>query len=160
MLGLLNLKIVFKDEYEKLVEEWEVQNRSIDIQAALLNKQDKIINEFKKEQAELEQLIKNVKENHAKSVKKYEGEKAYLQIQLEEAKAKYEEVEKLRRSYAGKNGGYVKQIHKLEAQINDLEGQVKKLEETNEFLKKHRRAPNIEEIKDYELRRLRNKKAS
>lgn len=146
MLGLFNLKIVFKDEYEKLVEDWEVQNKSIDTQAALINRQGKRIGEYIKELEATEQRIADMKNTYEKEIEKFT--------------TKYLATEDKRRTAAGKNGGYVKQIHKLEAQINDLEEQVKKLEETNEFLKKHRRAPNIEEIKDYELRRLRNKKAS
>jgi len=139
MLGLLNLKIVFKDDYEKLVEDWEKQNKEIDQQRT---------------------IIKGLKKRHDEEVHFNEKEIKLLQERLEQADKKYKKTEDKRRTAAGKNGGYVKQIHKLEAQINDLEEQVKKLEETNEFLKKHRRAPNIEEIKDYELRRLRNKKAS
>jgi len=163
MLGLFNLKIVFKDEYEKLVEDWENQNKLIDTQRTIIKGEKKIRD---KEKAEFEQQIANMKENHVKSVKKYEGEKAYLQIQLEKANEKYEEVEKLRRSYAGKNGGYVKQINKLEAQINELEEKIHKLEKCNEFLKNNQRKPDVEDVKDYlfgrkeVLKRKRNKKAS
>ena len=167
MLGLFNLKIVFKDDYEKLVEDWEVQNKSIDTQAALINSQGKKISEYKRELEATEERIANMQASFEKEQEKLKNE--------------YETAEARRRIAAGKNGGYVKHIHKLEDRIKELEieksqneqcirdieehskqqeEQIQKLEKSNEFLKNNRRAPNIEELKDYQLRRKRNKKAS
>lgn len=59
---------------------------------------------------------------------------------------KLKEKEKQRRKSAGSIGGLKKQIKRQEEVIEKLEKQV-------EFLKTNRRAPNIEELKDYFGRR-------
>ena len=60
--------------------------------------------------------------------------------------SKLKEKEKQRRKSAGSIGGYKAKIKKQEEVIESLEKQV-------EFLKTNRRAPNIEELKDYFYRR-------
>lgn len=66
--------------------------------------------------------------------------------EIEKLLLRLDKKEKQRRATAGKLGGYKKEI-------NNLKEEIAKLKDTNEFLRNNRRAPNIEEIKDYELRR-------
>lgn len=133
MLKLLNLKIVFADDYEQLKEEWEEQNVEI----------DKLIAERNRKQKTLETL-RGVLES-------METEKKELFFTIAKLEADLEEKESKRRKTAAKIGGYQKEINKLKEEIT-------KLKEANEFLKNNRRAPNLEELKDYTLRRKRGNK--
>lgn len=93
-----------------------------------------------KQQIELDKKTMKIKE--LEIVKSsYEKLIDNLVIEKEELKKELEEKEFARRKSAGKVGGYVAENNKLKKQV--------------EFLKTNRRSPNLEELKDYELRRKR-----
>lgn len=121
MLNLLNLKIVFADEYDQLKEDWEKQNAEIDKLTAERNRKQKTI-----------ETLRGVLED-------YEKEKRDLLDIIAKLEADLEDKEKQRHKTAAKVGGYQKEINKLKDQV--------------EFLKKNRRAPNLEELKNYTQRR-------
>lgn len=97
-----------------------------------------------------------------------------LKSELDDAKNKLKQTEIARRSVAGKLGGLTTKNKRLEEEIKELKSSLtekkkeskkmdKQLDEKDKqledaerkikFLKKNRRAPNLEEIKDYELKR-------
>ena len=121
MLNLLNLKIVFADEYEELKEDWEKQNVEIDKLTAERNRKQKTL-----------EILRGVLEDN-------EQEKRDLLDIIAKLEADLEEKEKQRKTAASKIGGYQKEINKLKEQV--------------EFLKNNRRAPNLEELKNYTQRR-------
>ena len=61
-------------------------------------------------------------------------------------KDRLQEKEKQRRKAVGSVGGYKTKVARLEEEIENLNERI-------EFLKHNRRAPSIEELKDYEYRR-------
>lgn len=144
------IKVITGQDYRELKAEWEAQNVTIDILTSERNKKEKEVEKLKKEKFENQ-------ETYAKTMLKIREEKRNIQTELDLAnvriknlekdlkdqKSKYEkeikEKEKSRHSSASKNGAYVVRIKELEAQV--------------EFLKKHRRSPSLDELKDYTLRR-------
>lgn len=121
MLRLLNLKLVFADEYEQLKGDWERQNGEI----------DRLVSERNRKQKTLE-MLRGILEDNAKK------EMELLDI-IAKLEADLEEKEEQRHKTAAKLGGYQKEINKLKEQV--------------EFLKTNRRAPNLEELKNYTQRR-------
>lgn len=69
-----------------------------------------------------------------------------LKTEIERLENKLKEKEIERRKVAGRIGG-------LKTKIVNRNKRIKELEDTNNFLRNHRRAPTIEELKDYQLRR-------
>ena len=118
--------------YTKLEEESESYNNECD------KKQRKI--ESLKD--ELKQCI-NEKQECILAGQEVIEEKVKIIKKLEN---KLEEKEKARRKAVSSTGGLKKQI-KNQAEV------IEKLEKSVEFLKTNRRAPNIEELKDYFYRR-------
>jgi chromosome segregation ATPase len=127
MLKLFNLKIVFADDYEQLKEDWEEQNIEIDRLTAERNRKQKTL-----------ETLRGVLEDN-------EREKRDLLDIIAKLETDLEEKEKQRHKTAAKLGGYQKEINKLKEEIS-------KLKEANDFLKNNRRAPNLEELKNYTLR--------
>ena len=121
MLRLLNLKLVFADEYEQLKADWERQNAEIDRLTAERNRKQKTTETLKEFIEEMNLEKKDLLDIIAK-----------LEADLEDKESK-------RRKTAAKVGGYQKEINKLKEQV--------------EFLKNNRRAPNLEELKNYTQRR-------
>lgn len=142
------IKGIFDDTehcmYLKIREEWEQQNILIDEQYSEITKQRNKIAKLKQE-IELE---KELKQECVDEGQKVIDEKNIVINKLElmnvELNNKLKEKESARRKLASKIGGYQARINKLEMQV--------------EFLKTNRRSPNIEEIKDYELKRKRRLK--
>ena len=128
MLKLLNLKIVFADEYEELKEDWEEQNIEIDRLTAERNRKQKTL-----------ETLRGVLEDN-------EREKRDLLDIIAKLEADLEDKEKQRHKTAAKIGGYQKEINKLKEEITQLKT-------ANDFLKNNRRAPNLEELKNYTQRR-------
>ena len=144
------IKVITGQDYRELKGEWEQQNITIDELRLERNKKEKTIEKLKKEKVENQ-------EEYARTMLEIRKEKDNVQTELDLAKVKIknlekdlkdqkekyekeiEEKEKSRHSSASKNGAYVVRIKELEAQV--------------EFLKKHRRSPSIDELKDYTLRR-------
>ena len=162
-MKLFNLKIMLYSDYEVLQGEWEKQNADI----------DKMRVEKKQLQSKLE-ASERVILTYEKTIAKKNNDLARKDKHIEEKnevikimEQKIEDKEESRKKSACQVGGVTKENHKLKAkleeneahilllkqQINDLTAANKKLEETNEFLKSHRRAPDIEELKDYTLNR-------
>lgn len=155
-MKLFNLKIMLYSDYEVLQGEWEKQNADIDHMRAEKNQLKKEIEKLQKKQETSEKVISTYEETVANKNKA-----------LAEKDAIIEKKEVARKSNASKIGGYTKENHKLRAkieeqylkikeleqQVQDLTAAKQKLEGTNEFLKSHRRAPDIEELKDYTLNR-------
>lgn len=125
MIKLSNLRLIFNGEYEDLYDDWQRQNAEIDQLIAKRNRQSKEI-------AELEKSLSKSRIEYVQDVRK-------LNEKLEKKETELEEKEKQRKTAACKLGGYQKEINKLRAQV--------------EFLKNNKRAPNLEELKDYQLRR-------
>lgn len=170
-MKIFNLRVIFNDEYVGLKAECERQSVIIDKTTAERNKEHKKVKE-----------LENVISTHEKAIATYKKEKtinkkeqAEKDLIIKKQAKLIEEKEAARRTNASKIGGYSKENHKLRDKIEELDSRIdelkanlekqinlnKKLEETNEFLKTHRRAPDIEEIKDYTLHRRRKvKKAS
>lgn len=121
MLRLLNLKIVFVDEYDQLKEDWEKQNAEIDRLTAERNRKQKTL-----------EMLRGILEDNEK-------EKRDLLDIIAKLEADLDEKETQRHKTAAKLGGYQKEINKLKEQV--------------EFLKTNRRAPNLEELKNYTQRR-------
>ena len=57
MFKWLNLKIVLRDEYEELKEEWEQQNATIDKLTSERNKKNRLINELEEDKRDLLDII-------------------------------------------------------------------------------------------------------
>ena len=57
MFKYLNLKIVFRDEYEELKAEWEQQNETIDKLTAEKNKKNRLINALEEDKRDLLDII-------------------------------------------------------------------------------------------------------
>ena len=129
------IRFLKNTDYEELRAEWEKQNRLIDIQEAQIITKGKMIhslrNDLKQSRIEKQECIlagQNIIEEKTKRIKELEN--------------KLEEKEKARRKLASSIGGYKKQINTQNEKIEKLEKQV-------EFLKTNRRAPNLQELKDY-----------
>ena len=129
------IRIIKNTDYKELKAEWEKQNALIDIQDAQLITKGKMIqslrNDLKQSRIEKQECIlagQNIIEEKTKTIKELEK--------------KLEEKEKARRKLASSIGGYKKQINTQDEKIEKLEKQV-------EFLKTNRRAPNLQELKDY-----------
>lgn len=147
------IKVITGQDYRELKGEWEQQNRTIDELTVERNKKEKAVEKLKKEKVELQEKYDETvstiaKINNEKEKFKTDLEVANLKIKnlekdLKKQKLKYEkeleEKEKSRHSSASKNGAYAVRIKELETQV--------------EFLKKHRRSPSLDELKDYTLRR-------
>lgn len=129
------IRFIKNTDYKELKAEWEKQNALIDIQDAQLVTKGKMIqslrNDLKQSRIEKQECIlagQNIIEEKTKRIKELEK--------------KLEEKEKARRKLASSIGGYKKQINTQDEKIEKLEKQV-------EFLKTNRRAPNLQELKDY-----------
>lgn len=72
-----------------------------------------------------------------------------LKEEIAKLEKKLENKELQRRKNAGSIGG-------LKRRIATLEKEIEGLKETNDFLRKHRRAPSIEELREYDMRRKRS----
>lgn len=73
MFKYLNLKIVFRDEYDELKKEWEEQNVTIDKLTAERNKKDRLINDLFDTIAKLEADLDEAKEKLNSKEKKKNG---------------------------------------------------------------------------------------
>lgn len=143
------IRVVPYIEYRELKGEWEKQNIKLDENKAERHKLLKEIKKLTDEKFELKANYETEKQQLQKDIEDLKNE-----LELEKNKTKnlgndlkilanknkklekdLEEKEKQRHSSASKIGGYVTEINRLNA-IND-------------FLKKHRRAPSIEELKAY-----------
>lgn len=129
------IRFIKNADYHELKAEWEKQNALIYIQDAQLITKGKMIqslrNDLKQSRIEKQECIlagQNIIEEKTKRIKELEK--------------KLEEKEKARRKLASSIGGYKKQINSQDEKIEKLEKQV-------EFLKTNRRAPNLQELKDY-----------
>lgn len=129
------IRFIKNADYKELKAEWEKQNALIDIQEAQLITKGKMIqslrNDLKQSRIEKQECIlagQNIIEEKTKTIKELEK--------------KLEEKEKARKKLASSIGGYKKQINSQDEKIEKLEKQV-------EFLKTNRRAPNLQELKDY-----------
>lgn len=111
---------------------------------------ESLYDEWCKQNAEIDKLTaeKNRKQRIIDGLKEEDAEKTRALNKFVETIEKYktdlQEKEKQRHKTAAKLGGYQKEINKLKEQI--------------EFLKNNKRAPNLEELKDYTLRRKRRNK--
>ena len=159
LIKLLNfVRVVPYQEYIELKGEWEKQNIELDKAKLEKRKNLKVISKLLIEKFELKANYEEEKEQLQKDIEdlknKLEFELAetksaenYIKI-LENKNKKLEKAlvkkEKQRHSAASKNGGYVVRIKALEGQV--------------EFLKKHKRAPSLEELKCYTERRKSCKK--
>ena len=129
------VRFIKNADYHELRAEWEKQNALIDIQDAELITKGKMIqslrNDLKQSRIEKQECIlagQNIIEEKTKTIKELEK--------------KLEEKEKARKKLASSIGGYKKQINTQKEKIEKLEKQV-------DFLKTNRRAPNLQELKDY-----------
>lgn len=129
------IRIIKNTDYKELKAEWEKQNALIDIQDAQLVTKGKMIqslrNDLKQSRLEKQECILAGQEIIEEKTKR-----------IKELEKKLEEKEKARRKLASSVGGYKKQI-------NSQDEKIKKLEKQVEFLKTNRRAPNLQELKDY-----------
>lgn len=151
------IKVITGQDYRELKAEWEAQNVTIDKLTLERNKKakevDRLINEkyenlasYEESEKEYLEKIADLKKDLYDYTKKATDEKEKLKEDLAVAKFKIKRLEsdlkqkeKQRHTAASKIGGYVTEINKLK--------------DTIEFLKKHRRAPSLDELKDYTLRR-------
>lgn len=102
----------------------------------------KLRDDIKQCKAEKQELILGgqvIIEAKINEIKGLEKQKAILEEKLQTK-------EQQRRKLAGSIGGYKSKINKQEKEINNLNERI-------EFLKTNRRAPNIEELKDYKYKR-------
>lgn len=147
------IKVITGQAYKELKREWEQQNITIDKLTLEGNRKDKKIKSLMEEKEKLiedysekvlsyqdkiyayEEITKE-KENNEKNLK---SSLEVADFKIKRLEADLKEKEKQRHSLASKIGGYVTEINKLK--------------DTIEFLKKHRRAPSLEELKDYTERR-------
>ena len=106
---------------------------------------EELYDDWRRQNAEIDRLRaeKNRKQRTIDGLREEDEEKTRALNKFAETIEKYEadllKKEKQRKTAASKLGGYQKEINKLKEQI--------------EFLKSNRRAPNLEELKDYQLRR-------
>ena len=169
------IKMITGKAYKELKEEWEKQNIFIDKLTVEKNK-------YKKEKDHLEEYIEKLeadinifsaklerqKRKHEKEIddttEEMQGmiealrmDNENLEHELEETGNKLALKEVQRRKAVGEKSAVIKKLSKSEKEVESLKNEITKLEEQIEFLKKHRRAPDIEEIKDYTLGRKRKK---
>ena len=106
---------------------------------------DQLKEDWEKQNIEIDRLIaeRNRKQKTLETLRDvledYEKEKRDLLDIIAKLEADLEEKEQQRHKTAAKLGGYQKEINKLKEQV--------------EFLKTNRRAPNLEELKNYTQRR-------
>lgn len=121
---------------EKIREEWEQQNIKIDEQQTEINKLIKKCGKLNKENEKNKNMFQEEIEFRKQEISKLEEINSKISERLKEK-------EKARRKLAGKIGGYQSKINRLETQVK--------------FLKTNRRAPKLEEIKNYEFKRTKCK---
>ena len=133
------IRVVPYQEYKELKGEWEQQN--IDLDKAKLEKR-KLLKEISKLTNEKFGIIAKYEEDKKLLQDNNESLKTALGVatlRIKELEKALKEKERQRHSTASKNGWYA-------LRVKELEGQV-------EFLKTHRRSPNLEELKCYTERR-------
>ena len=168
-MKIFNLRIVKNEKYEDLQTAWEKQNKEIDLKSREITSKQKRIDALEAIVSMNESKISDLTKQNSNMVEAV----ANSRKALEEKNAEIERIETSRNSCASQVGGYAKENHKLKDKINQLEAENRQLtekiqqleenktqlEKSNDFLKNHRRAPYIEEIKDYtQKRKRRNRK--
>lgn len=144
------IKVITGQEYKELKGEWEQQNITIDKLTLERNKEAKKVEKLKKEKLELEGSYEEEKQILLEDIDDLRNglQVAMVKIKklekdLKDQKAKHEkalkEKENQRKQLACRIGGYVTENNKLKDQVN--------------FLKTCKRAPSLDELKDYTLRR-------
>ena len=140
------IKVITGQDYKELKGEWEQQNITIDKLTLEKTLQEKRIKKLNSEVLKLEEeaIISTKTINELRDILEVATEdlKNILDKkdrQIKKLEQDLKKKEKQRHSSASKNGAYVVEIEKLKAQV--------------EFLKKHRRSPSLDELKDYTLRR-------
>lgn len=147
------IRVVPYMEYRELKGEWEKQNIDLDNakleKTKLLKNIEKLTNEkfeitanYETEKQQFQKDIEDLKnelELEKNKTKNLGNDLKILANKNKKLEKDLEEKEKQRHSNASKNGWYAVKVKELEAQV--------------EFLKKHKRAPSLEELKDYTLRR-------
>ena len=136
--------------YKELKVEWEKQNADLDKVTGERNKWKKryeeLAAEYEQEKDRFGMKLERQERKCQKDIEAYtermEGmiealrmDNETLEKEVDQVKEKLAEKEKQRRKAVGEKTAANKKITQLEEQV--------------EFLKKHRRAPDLEEIKDY-----------
>lgn len=124
--------------------------RLFNLKIVFADEYNQLKEDWEKQNAEIDKLTaernrnKKVMETLREVLEEKEQEKKDLLDIISKLETDLEEKESQRKRTASKVGGYQKEINKLKEQV--------------EFLKNNRRAPNLEELKDYTLRRKRGNK--
>lgn len=144
-----------KEVFEQLLEGFikgssyykEIEKEAEDFNTECNRKQrriEKLQHELRSKEQERKELVLNgqgVIEEKILTIKNLENDITNLENKLKEK-------ENQRRKAVGSIGGLKRQIKKRDEEINTLNERI-------EFLKTNRRSPNLEELKDYTLRRKR-----
>lgn len=150
--------------YKELKVEWEKQNADLDKVTGERNKWKKkfeeLTAEYEREKDQFNMRLARQEKKYEKDVSAYtermEGmfealrmDNETLEKELEDTGSKLVLKEAQRRKAVGEKTAVTKKLNKSEKEVESLKNEITKLEEQVAFLKRHRRAPDIEEIKDY-----------
>lgn len=139
-------RFVLGIEYRELKADWEKQNITIDELTLERNRKQKRIELLTRNKVELEDKekvylkdIEDLREGLKAATLRIKQQEKDLKDQKEKYEKDLERKEEQRKQLACRIGGYVTENNKLKDQVD--------------FLKTCKRAPNLEELKNYTLRR-------
>ena len=145
----MNMKKIIKSLLDEFIKNSEIykdaveEAESYDIECGKKQRRiEKLQSDLKFKEKEKQELVlsgQTVIEEKTETIKN-------LKVEIERLETKLKEKEAERRKAVSSIGG-------LKTKIVNRDKKIKKLEDTNDFLRNHRRAPNLEELKDYQLRR-------
>ena len=140
------IKVVTGQDYRELKREWEQQNITIDELTLERNRKQKRIELLTRNKVELEDKekaylkdIEDLREGLKAATLRIKQQEKDLKDQKEKYEKDLERKEEQRKQLACRIGGYVTENNKLKDQVD--------------FLKTCKRAPSLEELKNYTLRR-------
>lgn len=145
----------------ELKKDWEEQNAKIDESIAEINKKQKEIDRLKELSDKLNFHL--IAKDTALKLKEKQRHKTAARLggyqkKINDLKEKLEDEEAWRIKLAKENKQLYLDLEKANNLRKEKEQEIVKLKEQVEFLKNNRRAPNLEELKDYTMRRKKVKK--
>lgn len=155
------IKVITYQEYREMKTEWEKLNKAYDLLHSRKDKLQSLLNNIRDERdklndetyeqykviAQLKQDLLNKDTTYEETIQKIRTELqdiiAGLRNDIEKKDKKLKEKDSARKEAN-------KELKAAKKTIGEQEEKIKQLEERITFLKSHRRAPDLEEIKDYQ----------